>query len=370
MVDSKGSPQIPEDAAPKRPSDAASSGEPAARRDPVLEELLRSRSADSESAAGKSFKRRKTTKTGTSLDRKSRKSKLPLIALIVAGVVLVGGGGTATWFALAPAQSQIDPDRNKDKTQKVSAAKDSDPSDEIDAPWNKEDKVFPVPLDKWAQKSGVNGVSEEEQKQVLNSFLPTTLGIDAGTLPSEAAGFTSDDGQVTDAEGNLNPAYSYWTKESYTAEVGQIVEKFINPIFGNWEKYEYAGSNPQGIDPAAQFPATFTDELLNSKQPVQDWLPIYADWNNNDYGRNDFSSTGGRWYGELESSTSTFKYDEDSSQYTVEFTGDVKFTAYDKDGGKVSEKGTLKLELVANPSGERGLGGKVLVNRSSLTIGG
>jgi len=369
MVDSKGSPQIPEDAAPKRSSDAAPSGEPAARRDPVLEELLRSRSADSEGAALKSARRRRSTRTGTSLDRKSRKSKLPLIALIVAGVVLLGGGGAATWFALSPAQSQIDPNRNKDKTQGVTA-KEADPADEVDAPWNKEGSVFPVKLDKWEQDSGVQGLSPEDKAKVAETYYGSDLSTSASILPSEAAGFTSDDSKSENADGTLNGYYSFWTQESFTADAGEIIEKFLNPRFGNWEQYQKPGSNPGSINPAQQFPNTFTTELLDSKEPVQSWLPIYADWNGNNYGRNDLSATGARWYGEITDSNSDFVFDEETGQYTVNFKANVKFTAYSHDGEKVSEKGVLSLEFVANPGGEAGPGGKVLVNRSSLTIGG
>jgi len=380
MADSKESPEIPEDATPVSPQESAGSGKPASTRDPILEELLRSKSADSTESLGLSGRSRlrsskpskRPAKRGklTSLEKKSKKSKLPLFALIAAGIVLIGGGGTATWFALAPAQSQINPDRNKDKTQKVDTTKEADPAEEADAPWNSPEGVFPIKLSDWEQESGTQGLSPEDRAKVVSTLYGSDLSTSASILPSEAGGFTSDDSKSENADGTLNELYSYWTRESFTADAGEIVQKFINPRFGNWEQYERPGSNPNAIDPAKQFPNTFTNDMLNSGQPVRDWLPIYADWNSNNYGRNDLSATGARWYGEVTDSTSDFTYDDETSQYTVEFKANVKFTAYAHTGEKVSEKGVLSLEFVANPGGEAGPGGKVLVNRSSLTIGG
>jgi len=372
MADPKGSPEIPDEAVPENASETAGSDQPTSARDPELEALLRSRSADSdEGIPAKKTGRRssKPTKTGTSLDRKSKRSKLPLVAIIVAAAVVIGGGGFAAWMNFAPEHSQIDPNRNKDRTQKA-GTKPVDPSDEVDAPFNKPDGVFPVKVPDWAQESGVQGVTPAEREKIESSFYGTDLSTSASILPSEAAGFTSDDSKSDNEDGTLNELYSYWTQESFTTDSGEIIEKFLNPRFGNWEQYQKPGANPESIDPAKQFPNTFTNDMLKSGEPVRSWLPIYADWNSNNYGRSDLSATGARWYGEITDSTSNFVYDDETSQYTVDFKANVKFTAYTHDGDKVSEKGVLSLEFVANPDGERGPGGKVLVNRSSLTIGG
>lgn len=372
MADPKGSPEIPDKAVSGDTPETVGSDQPTPTRDPELQALLRSRSSDSEeglTSKRSSRRKAKPAKTGTSLDRKSKRSKLPLIAIVVAGVVVLGGGGLAAWMNFAPEHSQIDPDRDKDRTQKA-GTKTADPADEVDAPFNKESGVFPVTVPDWAQEPATNGLSSEDKKKVEETFYGTDLSTSASILPSEAAGFTADDSKSENEDGTLNELYSFWTQESFTADSGEIIEKFLNPRFGNWEQYQKPGSDPQSIDPAKLFPNTFTDDMLKSSDPVKSWLPIYADWNSNNYGRGDLSATGARWYGEITDSTSNFVYDDETSQYTVDFKANVKFTAYTHDGNKVSEKGVLSLEFVANPDGERGPGGKVLVNRSSLTIGG
>jgi len=374
MVDPKESPEIPDTSGPESNLESAGPLSSTPRRDPELEALLRSRSSDDDGGVTKATRGKKRPaksrpKTGTSLDRRSRKSKLPIVGAALAGVLLLGGGGTALWATLSDGEAQIDPERNKSRTQEV-GTKQVDPETEKDAPFNTESGVFPIPLENWQTGTGTQGLSPEGRTELLDTLYGSDLSTSASILPSEAAGFTSDDLKVDTEDGSLNPYYSYWTQESFTADSGQIIEKFLNPRFGAWERYQNVGFDPNGIDPAELFPGTFTDDMLKSSEPVVNWLPIYADWSNDNYGRSDLASTGARWYGEVESSTSKFVFDEATSQYTVNFEANVKFTAYESSGEKVSEKGKLSLEFVANPGGERGSGGKVLVNRSNLTIGG
>lgn len=374
MADPKEFSETPNAALPGDTQGAAETVQPSSGRDPILEELLKSKSVDDEEGTVPSkksprSKKQKPAKTGTSLDRKSKKSKLPLITALVAAVLIIGGGGTALWLTLTPGAAQIDPDRNKGKTQAV-GEREINPEDEADAAFNTEAGVFPIPLEEWQKAVGTEGVSPENEAALLQTMLGSDLYSAAGVLPAEAAGFTSDDSLVFNEDGSLNTLYSFWTRESFTSEAGQIIEKFLNPRFGAWEAYQGKGADPNGIDPVSLFPNTFTDDALKTGDPVSKWLPIYADWSNNNYGRSDLSATGQRWYGQVQDSTSEFVWDEASSQYDVTFTANVKFTAYKSTGEKVSEKGVLTLEFVANPGGERGPGGKVLVNRSSLTIGG
>lgn len=374
MADPKEFSETPNAALPGDTQGAAETVQPSSGRDPILEELLKSKSVDDEEGTVPSkksprSKKQKPAKTGTSLDRKSKKSKLPLITALVAAVLIIGGGGTALWLTLTPGAAQIDPDRNKGKTQAV-GEREIDPETEVDAPWNSEDGVFPIPLEDWQRLQGTDGLSPENELALLDTMFGSDLNLSAGVLPSEAGGFTSDDSKISNEDGSLNPLYSFWTQESFTVEAGQILEKFLNPRFGNWEAYQGRGSDPNSIDPVALFPNTFTDAYLKNERPVAEWLPIYADWNNNGYGRSDLSASGPRWYGQITSSNSAFTYDDSTSQYSVDFTANVKFTTYKTNGDKVSENGTLKLEFVANPGGDRGPGGKVLVNKSSLTIGG
>lgn len=372
MVDPQGPSEIPKKDLPDPVKETSDGVTGETERDPILEELLKPKSKSGENSSKNTKSKKKAAlKTGTSLDKKSKKSKLPLVAAITASALIFGGGGTALWLNMNSDNTQIEADKNDNKTKPIDKKSEEDSiEDEKDAPWNTEEGVFPIELKEWQKGTGKEGLSEKEEQELLESLSGSDLSVSASILPAEAAGFTSDDSKILDENGSLNPLYSFWTQESFTSETGQIIEKFLNPRFGEWEDYQGEGSDPNSIDPASLFPNTFTNELLESGEPVSKWLPIHADWSNNDYGRDDLSSTGPRWYGSLQSSNAEFTWDEESSQYTVDFTGDVEFTAYASNGEKLSENGVLTLELVANSDREKGSGGKVLVNRSSLTIGG
>lgn len=380
MANEKEIPETPDSILSENGEDASikASGE----RDPILEELLRSKSDDDPVKSPKSKRaknKRKAKaggKTGTSLDKK-RKILSPLVLLVALIVLLLAGGGVVTSMYLMPDKSQISEDKNSGKTQKVEqgeSATEKDPAAEANAIWTEEGKQFPVEKDEWQKNYGGVGAGidpdSEQFAQVVETYYGSDLDSSAGILPSEAAGFTSDESQIFLEDGSLNPMYSFWTKEVFVGQTGIILEKFLNPTYGLWESYQGKGMDPNSIDPKELFQGVFTKRLLEEGGAVSGWLPIYADWNGNNYGRNDLPDSGPRWFGEIVSSITEFTWDEEIDQYSAQFTGEVRFVSYTSDGKKISQDGTLSLKFVANPSGERGDGGKVLVDQANLTIGG
>lgn len=381
MANEKEIPETPDSILSDNGEDASikASGE----RDPILEELLRSKSDDDgdvvNTAKSKKIKKSKAAgKTGTSLDKKKRKIFTPLAILIAIIALLLAGGGVVASMYLMPSKSQIDEDRNSGKTQKIDpnggSAAEEDPFAEANAVWTEEGKQFPIEMDDWQRNNGGVGAGidpESDQfSQVVQTYYGSDLDSSAGILPSEAAGFTADESLILLEDGSLNPMYSFWTKEVFVGESGIILEKFLNPTYGLWESYQGKGNDPHSIDPKELFQGVFTKRLLEEGGAVSGWLPIYADWNGNSYGRNDLPNSGPRWFGEIVSSITEFTWDEEAEQYSAQFTGDVRFVSYTSDGKKISQDGTLSLKFVANPSGELGDGGKVLVDQANLTIGG
>jgi len=363
-----------EEKLPAQPEDRASSSSQAesakeasipagqnSQRDPILEELLRSKGDAEEPKPRK--KGRKAGATGTSLDRK--KSRAPIIAAVVAGALILGGGATAGIMWLTPDQAQVDPDRDADKLKDANGVtREIDPEE---APWNsgEEDAAYPIDLEDWQKvESNRAGSSPEELAAVNNALYGSDLFASAGILPSEAAGFTSDDAQAELEDGSLNPLYSYWTQEVFVGEAGAIIERFLNPIYGGWTVYQ---TSAPGSDATTElFPNVFTDSFIDAGTRA----PIYADWEGNGYGRSDLQANNGIWFGSVESSETTFTWDGDMEQYSATFVGNVKFTAYTKDGGTATQTGVLTVDFVANPDGIKGSGGKVLVDSANLSIGG
>lgn len=343
--------------------EASIPGEESSKRDPILEELLKSKGDADEVAPPRAKGKKTKERTGTSLDRK--KSRAPIIAAVVAGALILGGGATAGIMWLAPDQAQIDPDGDSDKLKDANGVtKEIDPEE---APWNsgEEDAAYPIDLEDWQKiESNKAGSSPEELAAVNNALYGSDIFASAGILPSEAAGFTSDDSQAELEDGSLNPLYSYWTQEVFVGEAGAIIERFLNPIYGGWTTYQT--SSPSSIAATELFPNVFTDSFIEAETRA----PIYADWEGNGYGRSDLQANNGIWFGSVESSETTFTWDGDMEQYSATFVGNVKFTAYTKDGGTATQTGVLTVDFVANPDGVRGSGGKVLVDSANLSIGG
>lgn len=388
MADEKEIPETPESILSDNGEDlsVAADGE----RDPILEQLLKSKSDDDGDSSPASSKKSKTQrkqkkskavapKTGTSLDKKKRLVS-PLVAIVAASALLLGGGGLAASLYLTPSDSQLISGKDSDKTKDIAGTgkdgekefTEKDLEKEKMAPWNQEGTEYPIEMENW-QKTG-GGVSSTVTSDLYPQIVETYYGSDfdssAGILPSEAAGFTPDENLVTLEDDSLNPFYSFWTKELFIGETGVILEKFLNPTYGSWDAYQGKGEDPNSIKPDKLFKGVFTTRLLEEGGAVSSWLPIYADWSGNSYGRNDLPQNGPRWFGEVTSSTAEFTWNEEEEQYSAKFVGQVKFVSYTSEGKKVSKDGTMTLTFVANPSGERGAGGKVLVDQANLTIGG
>lgn len=158
------------------------------------------------------------------------------------------------------------------------------------------------------------------------------------------------------ADGSFNPMYSAWTKETFHVELQKSITRFINPEFGGWTGAQYS-SWPRSNDSvlvnrmADMFTADYLTE--NEGKPVSSYLPLFADWNNNDYGLGDtLLNPGPRWYGVLQNATITFDKDEETRAYTAKVVADVKYTAWTKDQSKVERNGTLTLNVV-QPKSQR-----------------
>ena len=113
-----------------------------------------------------------------------------------------------------------------------------------------------------------------------------TLALASSTLPSEAAGYTSDQDKVTLEDGSLNPMYAYWTKELFETEVGTTLERLLNPTFGGWENYQYSEYQANTQFDTSIISDMFTPNWLeaNTGKPYNEYVPVMADWGSDNYG--------------------------------------------------------------------------------------
>lgn len=197
---------------------------------------------------------------------------------------------------------------------------------------------------------------ESLNEYIAGSTIGSHLESGANALPSEAAGYTSDFSKMVLSDGSLNPMFSAWTKETFNVELQKSITRFINPEFGGWASAQYS-SWPRSNDSVLvnRMADMFTADYLTEHEgdPVSSYLPIFADWNNNDYGMGDvLLNPGPRWFGVVQDATLDFNRDSETGKYTAKVVANVKYTAWTQDQSKVEKFGTLTLNVV-QPTSQR-----------------
>lgn len=269
-----------------------------------------------------------------------------------------------------PSASASKSSEESEKARRAALAKETlDTSADF---WLQPGKEYPVKLEKWQMKPYVTQKSDPNTvKQVLNLYSSTGIASAAGTLPSEASGYTSDSSKEYLEDKSINPMFSYWTQESFERQVETYTERLINPVFGGWDRNQYSAYPGNRDFDVTNISDMFTDrwKTENASKKYSEYVPVYADWDGNDYGMKDrLLASGSRWIGQVSESSSDFTYDETKQQYTVKMTTKVTFTAWDKDANKIEKKGTLVLDLVSNADNENSSKNTVLIDGATLTM--
>lgn len=214
--------------------------------------------------------------------------------------------------------------------------------------WMQDGKEFPISLTDWQKTYYAKQDQNALNKAVIDSLYGTEIGTQANTLPSEAAGYTSDKSQEKLPDGTLNPMYSAWTREAYESWLGKATERMINPTFGDWQPAQYSWyfNDKTPKDVLGPFTDLFTPDLLNKFESDPSSSPIWADWNKNDYGmKGQLLDSGPRWYGQITSSESTFDYNLEKQTYTANVKINVQYTAWTQSQQKVQKNGVITLKI-------------------------
>lgn len=236
---------------------------------------------------------------------------------------------------------------------------------------------FPVKMSPWQQKGyAEQSTNSKDSRHLSDAVLASyqgnsRLGTTARKLPSEAAGFTSDPSKRFKPDKVINPYYSYWTTESFTRQAGEEIERLLNPTFGGWGVYQYASAHANHTFDTSILADMFTPSFLaeNKGKEPRAWVPVFADWGENDYGQgDDLLSSGPRWYGQVTGSSSTSTYDKTTQQATVNYRATVTFTAWTKTQGTLVRHGVLTVQFTGNTQ-NMDSPRTVLINKANLTVG-
>ena len=172
---------------------------------------------------------------------------------------------------------------------------------------------------------------------------------DLNTLPAKANGYTDDLKEQNLEDGSPNPQFSYWTVEGFNEFVGIALYRFANPVFGEWEAYTVSGKKETLNNPVVYvhlkdlFDPKYLEEVKG--KPIRQWLPIFADWDNNDYGMKDKLLDGPRWMGEIENVNVKFDYDKNSRNYRAFVSANVTYKAWAKDQSVLEKKGVISFTV-------------------------
>lgn len=355
-----------DDAATSHESDAPVDGELTAEE----RELLASSSSAPEDGAKDKLVEAEERK------RKQKKALAFGIPTLAALVIAATIGGSVAFDDSNSSNGSTASD-NGGRTSAITneAPKNEDGSvDTSDDFWEEKGKETPVKTKEWAQSEYSPEALTKDKGAILTTAMDSSSpgGMDATLLPSEAAGFTSDVDKEYLDDGTINPDFSYWTAEVYQTEVASHVERLLNPTYGGWSKSQYPAYPGNSSFELSAVSDMFTTRYLNanSENPFSDYIPVYADWNGDNYGgENQLLESGPRWYGTLDTVSSDFAYDDATQQYTVQYSADVTFTAWTADESKLEKKGKLELTFVANVNGANASSNRVLIDNAKLTVG-
>lgn len=184
------------------------------------------------------------------------------------------------------------------------------------------------------------------REQLVNMYAGDPLFEGVDKLPSEAQGYTFGGG------GGDDPYSVMVTREEFISSVGEYIQRILNPIYGGWNRWQFGGSEPDQTFDYSYFEDMFSQEYWdkNRGKAPSEFMPIAADWGNDNYGRDDLSPIT-RWYGEIVSSNSSFGGTVTEPQMSV--SAKVKFRSLTKSGEMEAKYGTLHLVFRAATHGGR-----------------
>lgn len=306
-------------------------------------------------------------------DAKNRRNKM--IGGGVLAAVLLGGAGYAISQAnpfggdSQPTSSSTPTGQGKSNVQsgtKASPGQLPKPVKDLNFWQSDGNNHYPDNLDNWQTKSHESS-SNADVKNMVNKYASTQLANSSRRLPSEEAGFTSDPSKVKLPSGSLNPMYTTITAENYQRTVESYLERLVNPLYGNWQQYEYPeGKVSQNLE-LSRFSDMFSAAYMekNKNNPYKNYIPIYADWNSDSYGmKKSLLEVGPRWIGKINSMNATFTYDAKTQQYNSDVTARISYSAWAQDQSILRKDGILKLKIVTDTNSQT----KLQITDASLDV--
>lgn len=209
---------------------------------------------------------------------------LAIIAAVLALVLLVVG----VWFASTTKNSKV---RDTSSTGS-SAIGDSDGGSAATTNVNSEDSFMDkIGVPKYYRVAKDDQKPDQATEASNDAF--KSAPANASMLPSKAANpaLTDDPSKAFNADGTVNPNYSYVTADNTIPTIVDDMERLVNPVYGQWtgmQQIDRVDVNGKASSTSYyQLGDMLSQSLamqLNSEDSARQVLPLYADWNRDYYG--------------------------------------------------------------------------------------
>lgn len=285
-----------------------------------------------------------------------------------AGLLLIG----ALVINTKPQESIIQNSGNSNKTNNIQQAKEIPKEQQVNV-W---DFKYPIDVEDWTkQQYDPHSLSDEKfrskllayskkYQQFYNSVSWMPSGVKGNWKGAEEP-YTNETWNkfIVDKDGinKKNPKYKYVLKEDYEIAYIISIQRFINPVFGDWVFAQRVPGKKLHGDPTFNHLKNLFHEdwwTTNIKEN-EDYskLPILVDWNADNFGGLEFAEKTpgeyGTFFGVIDETddkqiTSSIVGTDKNGENILEVTTPIKYVAWGIDNSKITKYGSLKLTFVSN----------------------
>lgn len=294
------------------------------------------------------------------IEKEKKKGKYKPYIITLVSVLVLGSG--AFYFVPKINNSNTNDSNSSISKKGNSSSGSNDGSNDKDgsSTFNKEKEIAkskslgkdlrPTTLEDWQSQVFTD---DKAVYQETIDFVEATSFINlASMLPSEKNGFTSDTNKLRLEDGTLNPMYSYQTQENVEYAFGNYINRLTNPVFGSWASLP--NGIPGGVE--SEFNPMDFDDMFTSRWWMENTqngsyraVPIYADWDGNNWGGVEVDErSNGVFFGEIKSIYATGEPTDDNTGLDIEATVVLDYVAIDKNKKKVVRPAEMRLKLVPN----------------------
>lgn len=229
----------------------------------------------------------------------------------------------------------------------------------------------PIKLQSWQQipgdtaiKGNIHLLHEANSNAQVYNTLTSTF--------ASGKGMTDDTDAFLNKDGSQNGNFSFLTGDNVKISYTDITNRLINPVYGNWYKAQFPKNDPKSMKSLNELKPLFTDSWWKKNISSSDYsaLPIYADWDANNYDGQSFKPSIGRWYGQITKHVIMSNTDKKTGQFKgLNVIDTIKYSAFDKDGDVINKTGVLKMTLVANhDTAAANTGNRLVIDSAKLTV--